>query len=273
MKAVFSRLTLMVSICVMTMLSANVSAATDEEYSDSFKKVENPEQFMASEFKSAKAENKKLIFALGGNWCHDSRSLAKKLDDADLSKMISENYRLSLIDVGYLSDGYEFIEKANMTTYYATPTVLIFDPETGEQINSEDMHIWASAYTVSQDDTYAYFEKYSKGAQGSSAVKGAVKDSGNNLSKAQQAKLQELEQFIKLQEQRIKASYGVTGPMLASYKAGVKEPKFDEYWEVLSKMRNSLPADIKTVREQILAASDSEVAAIEMPKYETFPWE
>ena len=261
MKTIFS---IIIFIILATSLSILSAAQTDMEYADSYKTIDNPIEFMTSEFELAKAENKKLMLVLGGSWCHDSRSLAKKLDDATLSKTIAANYRLSMIDIGFLDQGFEFVERAGMNTFYATPTVLIFDPETEKQINTDDMHIWANAYKVSQEDTNAYFKKYSTAVIGKTAEK---------LSDAQQLQLQKLEQFIATQEQRIKAGYKITGPMLERYKADDEDSKFEAYWEALAKLRARFPKDTKIIRQKIMAAADSELGAISFPMYAKFPWE
>ncbi len=266
MKTIFSITTFIVSTIIFSLLSSQMlsAAQSDPEYDGIFKTIENPKAFMASEFEKAKADKKKLMFVLGGNWCHDSRSLARKLDEATLSQLIKKNYRVSMVDVGYLNQGFEFTERANMSTFYATPTVLIFDPETGKQINAEDMHIWSLADSVSQEDTQAYFEKYSQPL--------SVKVP-ENLSQAQQTKLTELAQFIGVQELRIKASYKVTGAMLERYKNNDVDKKFETYWDALANIRMNLPKVTSEIKAKIIAASDNELAAIEFPEYDALPWE
>ena len=236
---------------------------SDHEFNGSYKNIEKPTEYMASEFAKAKAENKKLIFVLGGNWCHDSRSLARKLQDAKLSKTIDDNFRISLIDVGYLNQGFEFSEKANKRTFYATPTVLIFDPETERQINVDDMHIWALADSVSQADANAYFDSYI----------GKITPDESKLTAAQETAMLKLQQFITIQEERIKSSYTVVGPLLEQYEAGDKNDKFEAYWKELSKLRMQLPEDIKSIQQQIASTSDAELASIKYPSYNVFTWE
>ena len=246
-------------------LSLSVNAAqTDLEYEGVFKTIEHPSEFIKAEFHLAKSENKKLIFVLGGNWCHDSRSIAKKLDDAELSEYIQANYRISMVDVGYLNQGFEFTEKAEMKTFYATPTVLIFDPVSENLINASDMHIWANAFDLSQEETNLYFERYidSKGVTESP-----------QLTKAQKQHLSKLDTFTELQEIRIKTSYKTIGPLLERYKDGDVDENFKPYWKALSDLRMTLPSDVKKIREQILISPDNELANVSFPKYTSLPWE
>jgi len=261
MKTLFKLVSIFFYLSLTTVLAAEQS---DAEYDGTFISIENPEDFIATELNAAQTENKKLLFVLGGNWCHDSRSLAKKLDDKDLSRFIQDNYRLSFIDVGYLNQAFEFTAKANMQTFYATPTVLIFDPKTQQHINAEDMHIWANAAKLSQEDTHAYFKKYALLSEHRNT---------QELTSEQKEQLLKLKQFIAVQEQRIKSSYKILGPMLERYKAKDEDENFQSYWEALAKLRSSLPADTKKLHSQIISASESEVQQISFPVYTALPWE
>ena len=252
----------LISFALIT--SSLVAEESDTEFNESYKKIDNPGEFMASEFSKAKEENKKLIFVLGGNWCHDSLSLAKKLKDATLAKTIETNYRISLVDVGFLNQGFEFTEKANKLTFYATPTVLIFDAETEKQLNSNDMHIWAQADLVSQEDANAYFDSYANDHKHIANV---------NMTEEQKTAMNKLEKFTNIQEQRIKTSYLIVGPLLEKYEAGDKNEKFGEYWKALANLRMQLPKDIKNIQQQITAISSADLANIEYPSYEALPWE
>ena len=254
-----------------SVLSLSIDAAqTDLEYDGVFKTIEQPSEFIKSEFLLAKSENKKLIFVLGGNWCHDSRSIAKKLDDAELSEYIQANYRISMIDVGYLNQGFEFTEKAEMQTFYATPTVLIFDPESEKLINASDMHIWANAFDLSQEETNSYFERYiePKGMTESSQLAKTAK-----LTKAQKQHLAKLDLFTERQESRIRTSYKTIGPLLKRYKDDDVDENFKLYWKALSDLRMKLPLDVQKLRQQILISPDNELANISFPEYNSLPWE
>ncbi len=241
-----------------------MASNADSEYKDNYKIIGNPNDFISHEFETAKAENKKLLFVLGAKWCHDSRSLAKKLDDKGLSIFMDRNYRVSLINVGYLNQGFEFLTHANMKTFYATPTVLIFDPVTGKHINKSDMHIWAGAADISQTAAYAYFDKYSNITEDGSVP---------GLSKSQQLSMEKLEQFRLSQEQRIRASYEIIGPMLKSSEETGGDKTFNRYWKTLAKLRNKLPKDLIKLQAQILKDTNMDSESLKLPQYEALPWE
>jgi len=261
MKTAFYSFIILISILQIPLVMASKA---DSKYKDSYKTISNPNAFISSEFATAKADNKKLIFILGANWCHDSRSLAKKLDDKGLTVFMDRSYRVSLIDVGYLDQGFEFLTNANMETFYATPTVLIFDPATGKHINKKDMHIWGGAAKISPSDTYKYFENYSRQHNDDNTI---------FLSETQKQSIEKLEQFRLNQEQRIRASYDILGPMLKRYEEKKEDKNFDDYWEALAKLRNKLPKDLKKLREQILNNTNINIESLKFPQYAALPWE
>jgi len=106
---------------------------------------------------NAKANNKLALIVMGANWCHDSRSLATKLYLPEVKETIESNYELMFVDVGYLTKIKEVITRFGMPVIYATPTVLIIEPNTEALINGHNMHIWRDADKVSVSDTHQYF--------------------------------------------------------------------------------------------------------------------
>jgi hypothetical protein len=262
MKLSFIFSSLLFCLCIFPLTVK--AAETDLEYEGIFKTIAQPSDFIKTEFHLAKSENKKVIFVLGGNWCHDSRSIAKKLDDNSISKYIEANYRVSMIDVGFLNQGFEFVEKANMQTFYATPTVLIFDPVSENLINASDMHIWANAFKLTQKESNSYFERYIDDKEMAKSPK---------LSAAQEQLFLKLDIFIEQQELRIKTSYKTIGPLLQRYKDDDIDDNFKPYWEALSDLRMRLPSDIKSLKEKILASPDNKLASITFPEYSSLPWE
>ena len=71
-----------------------------------FEVIDNPQQHMQTEREAALKEDKKLLWVLGSEWCHDSRSLLEKMSSPELAKILADNYRVSLIDVSYLNQGF-----------------------------------------------------------------------------------------------------------------------------------------------------------------------
>ena len=154
-----------------------------------------------------------------------------------------------------------------MRTYYATPTVLIIDPETMSLINAEDMHIWSNAYKISEQVTHDYFLRYG------SLDLGSEQKDVPELTADQQALLAQLSKYVKSQERRIKASYLVIGPMLEAYKKGEADQKFDRYWKALAEVRKQLPQTIADNTALILALNPGDSAELVLPEDKPLPWE
>ena len=248
-------------IFLLFVLSVNTVIAV-ENTGNSFQDITDPQQYILAERKAAQAEDKLLLWVLGAEWCHDSRSLASKLASDELAGIIKAHYRLTQVSVGYLDAGFEFTQMANMKTFYATPTVLILNPETMQLLNRDDMHLWANAYQVSMADTVEYFSRYSQ-----------MKFSPVAEYTAQQrAKLKQLNGFIQHQEQRIRDSYKIIGPMLADYKAGISNPDFDPSWLALARLRMSLPEIIEKNKKSIESTPEQELE-LTSEALKPLPWE
>lgn len=255
---------LSVTLFSVTLLSVMPTLSAE---SITFTLIENPEQFIAEQKQAALESNKKILWILGSQWCHDSRSLERKLHLPKMASILADYYQISLIDVSYLSEGFDFMQLVGMRTYYATPTVLIIDPETMSLINAEDMHIWSNAYKISEQETHDYFLRY-----GSLDVGSEQKDIPE-LTADQQALLAQLSKYVKSQERRIKASYLVIGPMLEAYKKGEADRKFDRYWKALAEIRMQLPQTIADNKAMIMALNAGDSAELVLPKHKPLPWE
>ena len=248
-------------------LTFSVIAEAKSSSGMDFKNIEDPAEHIALERKAALAEEKLLLWVLGGDWCHDSRSLASKLATPEMQTIIDKHYRLSTISVGYLNAGFEFTQIANMLTFYATPTVLIIEPENMQLLNAHDMHIWANADLVSMADTLSYMQRYSTAK---------IPESSNleltDLSNKQKMLAVALNDFIQEQEQRIRNSYLIVGPYLEQYKAGVSNPEFEKSWQALATLRMALPKIIEKNRE-IIKAGESDELDLTDESLKPLPWE
>jgi hypothetical protein len=244
----------------LLLMTHSLDADSPNSASD-YQHISNVSEYIATERQAAINEEQKLLWVLGSDWCHDSRSLASKLKSAELAEILKSDYRVSMIDVGYLESGFEFANIANMQAFYATPTVFIIDPVGMTHLNADDMHIWANAYQVSQADTNAYFRKYQ-----------SVTESKSSAYNPKQQVLQtELDNYVAEQEQRILAAYQVVGPLLAKYKAGKTDPNFESYWNTLAKLRMALPDTIAKNKAIIMSGGGNE--PLELPENTAFPWE
>ena len=105
---------------------------------------------------AAKSSNKRVILSLGGNWCHDSRGLARNLETPPLSTLVQDRYELVYVDVGHRDKNLDVPARFGVQELYGTPTVLILDSD-GTLLNRETVHEWRTADSIPFDETYEYF--------------------------------------------------------------------------------------------------------------------
>lgn len=108
---------------------------------------------------SARVSGRKVLLALGGNWCHDSRGLAAKFQEPELADVIAQNYELVWVDVGRRDRNLHVPKRFGVDALYGTPTILILSPA-GELLNSDSVHEWRTADSKPYDETLAYFQDY-----------------------------------------------------------------------------------------------------------------
>ena len=211
-----------------------------------------------------------LLVVLGANWCHDSRALASRLHSPPLAELIQQHYELVFVDVGFLDKGRAVTQKFGVAHFYATPTVLIIDPSSGQSVNDEDRHIWSNAYNVDMASSVEYFEKW--------AMSGPVADSVT-YSAADSTQLRqlyaEINQFEQQLAERVAAGYAVVGPMLEAYKAGNAPEEFDASWNELRDFRMAIPDAIRELRveaQRRVSEGEKDIQLV-FPGYALLSWE
>jgi len=251
-------------ILTVLTLFLTLSTTNADEKKKFYSDVTSASTHIEAEKQAAIEENKLLLFVLGADWCHDSTSLASKFQSKQIAKVISENYRLTLANVGNLDQGFEFVKLAGMDTFYATPTVLIIDPNTMQQLNADDMHIWANAYKVKPETTLDYFTKYANNR--------SLEDS--NFNKQQIGLTLQLMDWVSSQEQRILQGYKLLTPILEEYVKTKKSTKqMDQYWEELAALRQTLPKVIAENKKLIKDLQQGQTIELKFPTLKPLPWE
>lgn len=114
-------------------------------------------------FSRARRSGKRVILAMGANWCHDSRSLAAKFQTPVFETLISKHYELVYIDVGQKNRNKDIARFYGIDDIVGTPTVLILS-EDQELLNKSTAPTWRNAASRSLDDTLLYFTAYAGGA-------------------------------------------------------------------------------------------------------------
>jgi len=110
----------------------------------------------------AKQSGKKPLLVLGANWCHDSRGLAARFEKPEFVKLINDHYELVYIDVGKRDRNLDIAERFGVFELIGTPTVLILS-EDEVLLNASSVHRWRRAASISDQDTFEYFNSFAKG--------------------------------------------------------------------------------------------------------------
>ncbi|NOR20748.1 MAG: hypothetical protein GQ538_11750 [Xanthomonadales bacterium] len=245
------------------------SSATDAEIAgELYLPSEDPMAAVTAVIQTARKNDKLALVILGANWCHDSRGLASRFHQEPMKSLIEENYETIFVDVGYLNKGKQVIESLGPPVYYATPTVLIIDPVSGELVNDHNRHQWADAFSISMDDTVAYFRQMT-------AIDLNPLRAGSEIGLELQTLLEEIDAFEQAQADRLYKAYAVLGSMLKEYKEGDQEAFSEEKWNEVRDFRYKVPYDIsalKTMASDRVQAGESNIE-LEFPEYPVFSWE
>ena len=228
---------------------------------------ENVMQDVDATLASAKASGKLALLILGADWCHDSTGLAKRMQNPELKAVIDQNYETSFIDVEFFDHGQDVVERFGQATIFATPTVMIIDPESGNLINGHNMHQWKDADALSLEHTLGYFTLMSKTKYQSQPI-----EAGDNPSLGKL--LSEISDFEATQAARIKNGFQQMVPYLEMEKD--KRPKkFYDLWFELRGLRYTVTGDMAALRNEAVdrAAKGETDISLKFPKYKAFSWE
>jgi len=218
----------------------------------------------------AKTNNKLALIIMGADWCHDSRSLATKLYLPEVKNIIDTHYELLFVDVGYLTKIEKVITRFNMPVIYATPPVLIIDPETEQRLNGHNMHIWRDADLVSVEDTVKYFTDMANQSRASYLPLNLKPDEQEKLSQLNQM----INEFEKAQSKRIYKAFTIIGPLIKEKKEGGKAKHFAKHWKAVASLRYKITDDLALLREQAINISRKNTGeALVFPQYPAFEWE
>ena len=214
-------------------------------------------------------KNDKLaLIIMGGNWCHDSRALASRLAQPEMTPIMSEHYEVEFVDVGYLDTAMDVIRRFGQPIIYGTPTVLIVDPETGRVINFDTSPRWRDATRISMADTVEYFS-----AMAEPMARADIDDDLPSPRVA--ALLAEIDEFERVQAEKLYEAFAVLGPMLEQADNGNRAAEFDEYWHQVADMRAKITDDLAELRSEArrMDAENAVEIALEYPEYPAFAWE
>jgi len=267
---------LLLSVCLST--SGNLQAADEtttdepaigeEQSGQRYLPSDDPMADLAASFDVARKNDRLMLVVLGANWCHDSRALATRLYEEPLSSIVNEFYEILFVDVGYLETGRDVITSLGIPVYYATPTVLIVDPVSGQLLNAQNRHQWANAASISMEESLGYFRQFSSPDHSALLDKTKV---DVNL----QTLFTDIETFEQVQADRLYQAYAVLTPMLTAYKAGDKDAFSEDLWNEVRDYRMKIPGDLEALRDEArerVAAGETGIK-LDYPVYPAFSWD
>lgn len=201
--------------------------------------------------KEAVQAQKKLLVVFGANWCHDSMALASQFSNPEVHEVLQANFITQFVDVGYYKDLRAVTSSLGYPGYYATPTVLVVEPDTGELLNRDDVRRWQAAASLGTNEFIAGLSDYANRQVGD-----VPKHNPQIIAYAQQ------------QTERLQQAFSVLGPMLRAYDDETLEDKarFEATWREVRDFRNQLQLDL-----QSLWQGEKQVA--ELAAQVPFSWE
>ncbi|MFT7289149.1 MAG: hypothetical protein ACI87W_003277 [Halieaceae bacterium] len=246
----------------LALIAAIAVAAHSNEPPDSNSSIyidsENPMRDVQIALDKARSTDKLLLVVMGAQWCHDSRGLAEKFEDPDVAAVLLDNYETVIVNVGYFKDLRSISQRFDQAHYFSTPTVMIIDASTERLINGQDMHIWGSAGRLPTSKYVDYFTTY---ANTPSPV-------FVPLPEAHAAAIADFEQA---NAQRLGSAYELLVPgMKLEDNTGEASDGFIEQWREVQRYRTRLQEEIRSIRQQAVAAPDKPLS---FPSYAAFSWE
>jgi thiol-disulfide isomerase/thioredoxin len=97
----------------------------------------NADNLVAVALAQARAEHKRLLIDLGGNWCPDCRILAGTMALPEVQAFVKAHYTVVMVDVGRFDRNLQIPARYGMTKKLeGVPAVLIVDPATGALVDA-----------------------------------------------------------------------------------------------------------------------------------------
>lgn len=115
---------------------------------------------------NAKISGKTIIVIMGADWCHDSVSLAARLDTPRFATMMRDRYAIVYIDAGTPQTGkgrnLDIAKRFGITKVKTTPLVMMVSSD-GQLLNSKkDAASWRNAANRSEQAIFDYFNGFTR---------------------------------------------------------------------------------------------------------------
>jgi len=253
-------------ILIITPTAIPTASAVAQERGNSFGISDNVMADVDQLIDRAKRNKTLALVIIGANWCHDTRSLTDNLDDPAMQAAL-KGYDYTLVNADQFAESVALVKRFQQATLYATPTLLIINPETEGLVNSHDMHQWRDAYKMPLAEKIAYFERMKEPKNHTEPRAFTPYRELNNI-------LSRVWQFERQQAARIEAVYGTLIPLVEDH-AEDRPDNFIKQWNELFDLRAQLTDDIARLEKE---AKDRFMAGernfdVTLPSYPKFSWE
>lgn len=104
-----------------------------------------------------RASGKRILLVFGGNWCSDSRSLARRFQVPALAGLLAREFRVLHVDVGMFHRNLDIAEQYGNPIDKGIPSVALLAPD-GSLLHADHGSL-ASAARMSDPDILAFFER------------------------------------------------------------------------------------------------------------------
>ena len=218
------------------------------------------EQVETARLKAIQAD-KLLLLVLGAQWCHDRRGLSQQFSTPTLHEIISNRFETVLVNVGYYKDYRGLTRQFGYPGYFATPSVMVIEPQQQQLLNMQTMPTWNAAHSVSSEEYLDYF----------STIGTAEIPEPESLSTEQKERVSQVHNFANQQTARLFEGFKLISPLLQ----GAVEDQLNDFTELEAlsdeayAFRMQLQKDIHTLH-QLALESDQ---ALGYPSYGPFSWE
>lgn len=101
-----------------------------------YNEAANADRQVAQAKARARAEGKKLLIDLGGNWCPDCRVLAGVMALPEVSAFLRRHYVVVYVDVGRLDRNAQIARAYGVPKVTGVPALLVVDPRTDRLLNA-----------------------------------------------------------------------------------------------------------------------------------------
>jgi len=106
----------------------------------------------------AAASGKRVLLAMGANWCHDSRALAGWLETPRFAALTAAHYEVVYVDIGVPQTGegrnLDIAHRFGLADIPGTPALLVLSAD-GALLNRETAATWRNAASRSEDAIFA----------------------------------------------------------------------------------------------------------------------